>query len=84
MNRVIVVTGGAGGIGRCIVEYFASQDDKVYFVDCDREAMLAEVEKMRRLGKNVAGFAGDIAEGSVGRICGLGTSGTAGRYPLLD
>ena len=65
MNRVIVVTGGAGGIGRCIVEYFASQDDKVYFVDCDREAMLAEVEKMRRQGKIVAGFAGDIAEKEV-------------------
>lgn len=65
MNRVIVVTGGAGGIGRCIVEYFASQGDKVYFVDCDREAMLVEVEKMRRQGKNVAGFSGDISEKEV-------------------
>lgn len=51
MNRVIVVTGGAGGIGRCIVEYFASQGDKVYFVDCDREAMLVEVEKCVGKGK---------------------------------
>lgn len=25
MNRIIVVTGGAGGIGRCIVAHFASQ-----------------------------------------------------------
>ena len=25
MNRIIVVTGGAAGIGRCTVEYFASK-----------------------------------------------------------
>ena len=30
MNRIIVVTGGAGGIGRCIVAHFASQGDSVY------------------------------------------------------
>lgn len=33
MNRIIVVTGGAGGIGRCIVAHFASQGDSVYFID---------------------------------------------------
>ena len=33
MSRTFVITGGAKGIGRCMVEYFASKGDKVYFID---------------------------------------------------
>jgi len=47
MNRIIVVTGGAGGIGRCIVAHFASQGDSVYFIDQNQQATLTQVEKMR-------------------------------------
>ena len=60
MNRIIVVTGGAGGIGRCIVAYFASQGDSVYFMD--QKATLAQMEKMRKKGWQVTGFVGDVAE----------------------
>ena len=62
MNRVIVVTGGAGGIGRCIVAHFASQGDSVYFIDQNQQATLMQVEKMRRKGWKVTGFVGDVAE----------------------
>ena len=38
MNRIIVVTGGAAGIGRCTVEYFASKGDRIYFIDNNQDA----------------------------------------------
>ncbi|PTM57649.1 NAD(P)-dependent dehydrogenase (short-subunit alcohol dehydrogenase family) [Desmospora activa DSM 45169] len=34
----IAVTGGGQGIGRCLVESFAEQGDRVYFLEVDREA----------------------------------------------
>lgn len=65
MNRIIVVTGGAGGIGRCIVAHFASQEDSVYFIDQNQQAALTQVEKMRERGWQVTGFVGDVAEKQV-------------------
>ena len=65
MNRIIVVTGGAAGIGRCTVEYFASKGDRIYFIDNNQEAILALTERMRRKGLNVTGYTGDFAEKQV-------------------
>lgn len=62
MNRIIIVTGGAGGIGRCIVEHFAAEGDQVYFIDNDREVTLNQVERMHQLGYKVTGFVGDVAD----------------------
>lgn len=42
--RTIVITGGAKGIGRCLVEYFASQGDAVYFIDMDADAVATVTE----------------------------------------
>ena len=33
-NKVVVVTGGAGGIGKCIVEEFRKQGATVCVIDC--------------------------------------------------
>ena len=40
MNRIIVVTGGAAGIGRCTVEYFASKGDRIYLSTTTRKTLL--------------------------------------------
>ena len=63
--RTIVITGGAKGIGRCLVEYFASQGDAVYFIDMDADAVATVTEKLCAKQMNVYGFTGDIADEQV-------------------
>ncbi|WP_291530489.1 SDR family oxidoreductase [Bacteroides sp. UBA939] len=62
MNKVCVVTGGAAGIGRCIVEMFAEAGYVVYFIDKAPEKVELVEEKMFERGLTVTGFVGDIAE----------------------
>jgi D-xylose 1-dehydrogenase len=45
-DRVVLITGGATGIGSCLVEQFAQQGAKVGFIDIDAAAGLALAEKL--------------------------------------
>jgi D-xylose 1-dehydrogenase len=45
-NRVVLVTGGATGIGACLVENFVAQGAKVGFIDLDAAAGLALAERL--------------------------------------
>jgi D-xylose 1-dehydrogenase len=45
-ERVVLITGGATGIGACLVEQFAAQGAKVGFIDIDAAAGLALAEKL--------------------------------------
>jgi D-xylose 1-dehydrogenase len=45
-DRVVLVTGGATGIGACLVENFAAQGAKVGFIDIDAASGLALAERL--------------------------------------
>lgn len=62
MSKICVVTGGAAGIGRCIVEMFAEAGYTVYFIDKTPEMVQVVEEKMSERSLSVTGFVGDIAE----------------------
>lgn len=47
MNKTFVITGGAKGIGRCMVEYFASKGEKVYFIDNDAKTTIVVGNQLR-------------------------------------
>lgn len=49
-GRVIVVTGGASGIGEAIVEAFAGQNAQVAFLDIQDDAAVALVERLTSAG----------------------------------
>jgi NAD(P)-dependent dehydrogenase (short-subunit alcohol dehydrogenase family) len=63
-GKVCVVTGGANGIGLCIVNEFSRIGAKVAFVDLDRAAGESTVAAIRAKGGSGLFFHGDIAEKS--------------------
>lgn len=62
MKKVCVVTGGANGIGRCIVEEFARQGYAAAFSDVDREQGEAFARKLSENGMDSLFFLGDMAQ----------------------
>ena len=56
-QRVVIVTGGAGGMGYAIAQKFVTQNDFVYVADLNQEA----AEKVaKELGENTKGIALDV------------------------
>jgi len=65
MKKVCLVTGGALGIGKCIVKTFAEQGADVIFIDNNKSALEKTESKMIANGYSVIGYIGDIAEEQV-------------------
>ena len=69
-NRVVLVTGGTGGIGRAIVERYLAEGARVGIVDIDPEAGTALVQTLAAQGQTVAFAAADVSDfGACERAC---------------
>lgn len=64
-NKICVVTGGANGIGFCIINEFAGMGAKVAFVDLDKTAGEHALANIKANGGEGLFFCGDVAEESV-------------------
>lgn len=58
-KKVVIVTGGANGIGKCLVEAFAKRGDVVCFIDKDLEA---GNKLLQQLSGEHLFYAGDLAK----------------------
>jgi NAD(P)-dependent dehydrogenase (short-subunit alcohol dehydrogenase family) len=64
-NKICVVTGGANGIGLCIVNEFAKSRAKVAFIDLDKSAGEKALASIQAGGTEGLFYWGDIAEKEV-------------------
>jgi NAD(P)-dependent dehydrogenase (short-subunit alcohol dehydrogenase family) len=55
-GRVVLITGGASGIGEAIVEAFARQNAKVAFFDVQQDAAAALIRRIREAGSPAPTF----------------------------
>ncbi|KGJ18126.1 SDR family NAD(P)-dependent oxidoreductase [Paracoccus sanguinis] len=60
-DRIVVVTGAAGGIGSAIAQRFASEGARVVLTDRDAQGVEAAAGAIRAAGGTARGLAGDIA-----------------------
>lgn len=64
-DKVCVITGGANGIGLCLVKEFAGNGTKVAFVDMDRKAGVQTLARIKSNGGDALFYHGDISEKAV-------------------
>jgi NAD(P)-dependent dehydrogenase (short-subunit alcohol dehydrogenase family) len=63
-GKVAVVTGGAGGIGRALVERFTDEGMKAVIADIDAQLIDQAVAELREQGREVIGVRTDVTEQS--------------------
>jgi NAD(P)-dependent dehydrogenase (short-subunit alcohol dehydrogenase family) len=80
-DRVALVTGGAGGIGRATCEAFFAKGYRVGLSDINEEGALAAAAEIDPSGERVLGVKGDVASSeSVDAM----VAATVGRFGRLD
>ncbi len=55
-NSVAVITGGSGGIGKSLAEYWLKNDGKVVIADIQEEALETALFELKRISPNVSTF----------------------------
>ena len=68
MKKVAVITGGASGIGKCLVKTLAEHDMSVAFIDNDKPRLTHTESEMKARGLSVEAFYGDIADEATLRV----------------
>jgi NAD(P)-dependent dehydrogenase (short-subunit alcohol dehydrogenase family) len=64
-DKVVVITGGSLGIGRCLTREFTKAGARVAFVDMDRDAGEENLSHLKEQGGDAMFFCGDISEEQV-------------------
>lgn len=68
-GKVVVVTGGASGIGRATAEVFAQRGARLVLADIEQDALRATAEELRAAGRTVLDVLTDVADaGSMDRL----------------
>ncbi len=62
-DKVIVVTGGASGIGAAICEKFGREGSRVAVLDFDPKALARQEKRLRSMGVDVLGVKCDVTSG---------------------
>ncbi|AOE86424.1 SDR family NAD(P)-dependent oxidoreductase [Pseudomonas sp. TCU-HL1] len=61
-NKVVVITGGAGGVGQALVRLFASEGARLMISDINTDGCEAMVDQARELGAEADCLAGNLRE----------------------
>jgi glucose 1-dehydrogenase len=61
-GKVVLVTGGAQGIGRGIADRFAAEGADVVIFDIEKDTLSRTVEELRAVGSRVEGVDGDVSK----------------------
>lgn len=61
-NKIAVITGGAGGVGRTLVRLFASEGARIMIADMNETGCRDVAEEARATGADIAFFAGNLRE----------------------
>ncbi|WP_434519565.1 SDR family NAD(P)-dependent oxidoreductase [Pseudomonas sp. NFX1] len=83
MNKVAMVTGGAGGIGSAIAGRLASEGATVVVTDVNLEAAQTVAHAIEQAGGKAKAIAADIASGEACRDLVLEVAATFGRIDVL-
>ncbi|AKS33729.1 SDR family NAD(P)-dependent oxidoreductase [Mycolicibacterium goodii] len=69
-ERIVVVTGGGGGVGRSLAESFSNEGDHVIVIDRDSETAAGAVKAVQEHGGTADAVVADVASSAdVERVC---------------